>query len=113
MKFKSIFIACFLYSVMSLSSVFMKYASLQSDIIYKMLFYFVSIFTLGIFAILWQKLLTKNDLSKVYIFKSTTIIWGMIFGFLFFKEHISMKMILGALITVIGVITILRNGANE
>ena len=82
MKTKSIIIAFFLYFIMSLSSVFMKYASMQEAIMQKGIFYIISILTLGLFAILWQKLLVKNQLNKVYVFKSTTIIWGMIFGYI-------------------------------
>lgn len=108
MKIKNILLAVILYAFMSLSSVFMKLASLESSITKKMFFYVASIFTLGIFAILWQKLLKKFDLSKVYVFKATTIIWGMLFGYMIFHENINYQMIIGALITVIGVIVIIR-----
>ena len=98
---------------MSLSSVFMKYASMQEAIMQKGIFYIISILTLGLFAILWQKLLVKNQLNKVYVFKSTTIIWGMIFGYILFKEQINIQMIIGAFLALMGVIIIIKGGNYE
>ncbi len=69
--------------------------------------------TLGIFALLWQTLLKKFDLSKVYIFKSTTIIWGMVFGALLFNEIISINMIIGSIITIMGIAIIIGGRENE
>lgn len=113
MKVKNIIIAIILYIFMSLSSVLMKFASLQSILFNKVLLYFSSIAVLGIFAILWQKLLKGNNLSTVYAFKSTTIIWGMIFGVIFFNENISIQMIIGSIVTAIGVAIIIKDGSNE
>lgn len=113
MNFKNILIAVFLYAFLSLSSVFMKFASLQNELLYKVLLYGLAMMFLGIFAILWQKMLKKFDLSKVYIFKSTTIIWGMIFGLIFFSEKISVQMIIGALITIFGVCIMIMEGQHE
>lgn len=91
----------------------MKYASMQENIMQKGIFYIISILTLGLFAILWQKLLVKNQLNKVYVFKSTTIIWGMIFGYILFKEQINIQMIIGAFLALMGVIIIIKGGNYE
>ena len=85
----------------------MKFASLQNNIFYKLVFFGLSILTLGFFSIAWQKLLNKFALSKVYFFKATTIIWGMIFGILLFNEKVTINMIIGAIITALGVAEIL------
>lgn len=113
MTSKNVFIALFLYFFLSLSSVFMKFASINNDLIMKGVYYILSMLTLGVFALLWQKMLTKFNLSKVYVFKATTIIWGMILGYLFFKEQISIQMVIGAMITMIGVYIIIGDEKNE
>ena len=113
MNIKNILLAIILYMFFSTSSVFMKFASLQDSLFMSLVFYALSMGTLGVFAILWQKLLEKFDLSKVYVFKSTTIIWGMIFGFLIFKEPITIKMIIGSIITIIGICIIIGDKKNE
>ena len=113
MNLKNVFLSIVLYMFFSTSSVFMKYASSQQTLFMSLVFYALSMLTLGIFALLWQKLLKKFDLSKVYVFKSTTIIWGMIFGFLLFREPVTIKMIIGSVITIIGICLIIGDKQDE
>jgi drug/metabolite transporter (DMT)-like permease len=58
---------------------------------------------LFIYAILWQQVLKKIPLSTAIANKSITIVWGMIFGLLFFNEIISLKMLAGALLILSGI----------
>lgn len=44
-------------------------------------------------------------LSTAYANKAVTIIFGSLYGFLFFKEIISIKQIAGMIVIIIGVIT--------
>ena len=67
------------------------------------LFYGMSIFILGIYAIFWQQILKKFDLTTAFFNKAITILWGMLWGVLFFKETITLNMIIGAVIVLIGV----------
>lgn len=114
MNKKNIVFAIFIYTIFPLSSVFMKMASNNDNLIMKMILFCLSIGVLGVFSILWQKLLKNVDLVKAYIFKSTTIIWSVIYGIILFNEHISINMILGMVITTVGVIiTILGGEHNE
>lgn len=75
MPLKTVVFGTIIYCLFSLSSVFMKFASLQTNLLYKVLFFGLSIGVLGIFSILWQKLLNKLNLTKAYFFKATTLIW--------------------------------------
>ena len=58
---------------------------------------------LFVYALLWQQVLKKIPLTVAIANKSITIVWGMIFGLLIFKEAISFKMILGAIFILIGI----------
>lgn len=114
MNKKYIFFAIIIYTIFPLSSVFMKMAANSSDFIMKIFLFCLSILVLGIFSLLWQKLLKHVDLVKAYIFKSTTIIWSVVYGMLLFSETVTWNMILGMAITTMGVIiTILGGKANE
>lgn len=113
MSLKSIVFGIIIYCLFSLSSVFMKFASLQSNLIYKGLLFCLSIGVLGIFSILWQKLLSKLNLTKAYYFKGTTLIWGLIYGVLIFKEKVSINMIIGVIVSLVGVILILGEKNHE
>lgn len=59
---------------------------------------------LFVYAILWQQVLKKNSLTTAIANKSITIVWGMIFGFLFFKEAITPKMLVGAALILSGIL---------
>lgn len=71
------------------------------------------IIILGIYAIFWQQILKKIPLITAYANKSVTIIWGMLFGALLFKEHISWNQILGAVIIMIGVYFVVLEDAKS
>lgn len=66
-------------------------------------FYGISILILGIYAILWQQILKKFTLTTAFFNKAVTIIWGMLWGILFFKEKITFNMIIGTIVVLVGV----------
>ncbi len=113
MSVKSFIFGTVIYCLFSLSSVFMKLASMQESIINKGLLYCVSVGILGIFSILWQKLLSKLNLNKAYFFTGTTIVWGLIYGVIIFNEKVTINMLIGALICLFGVLVILGDKNYE
>lgn len=58
---------------------------------------------LFVYAILWQQVLKKIPLTTAIANKSITIVWGMIFGLLIFREQVSLKMIIGATLILSGI----------
>ena len=50
-----------------------------------------------------KQILKKFSLTTAFINKAITIVWGMLWGVLFFKEQITVNMIIGAIIVFIGV----------
>ncbi len=64
---------------------------------------------LAIYAILWQRILSKVDLSVAYMCKGMIIFWGMLWAFMFFNEHISIYNILGSIIIFIGTYLVTLN----
>lgn len=94
-----------LLCVFSLSGVCSKLASGESFLSLKFcLFYGGVILILGIYAIFWQQIIKRMQLSLAYANKAVTVIWGMIWGILFFQEQITPQKIIGAIIVIIGVI---------
>ena len=88
----------------SLCGVFSKLAAQNEFLSLKFcLFYGASILILGIYAILWQQILKKFSLTTAFFNKAVTIIWGMLWGVLFFKETITINMIIGTIVVLIGV----------
>lgn len=68
------------------------------------LFYGIVILNLAVYALLWQQVLKQLPLTTAYANKAVTIIWGMLWGMLFFQETISVQNIIGAVIVLAGVI---------
>ena len=61
---------------------------------------------LVIYAVFWQLILKKLPLTVAMANKSATVIWGLIFGSILFKEHISLTNIIGAIIIIAGIVIV-------
>ena len=100
-----------LYSCCSICS---KKAALAPFLSFEFfLFYGLVIVILGTYAILWQQILKLLPLTIAFANKAVTIIWGMIWGAILFQEVITFKMMLGAVIVIVGVIIVVTGGAEE
>ncbi len=71
-------------------------------------FYGLVILNLGVYAIVWQQIIKKLPLNTAYSNKAITIVWGILWGFIFFGEQIKCNMVIGAIIVIIGVIVVVR-----
>ena len=77
------------------------------------LFYCILIFILFVYAILWQQVLKVIPLSFATANKASTIVWGMLWSFLFFQEEITLKKIIGAIIIISGIILLSTSTKSE
>lgn len=90
--------------IYSLSSILSKRAGLEQFLSWKFcLYYGGMIGILGFYAIAWQQILRKLPLVTAYANKAVTVIWGLVWGALFFDEQITLPKILGCLIIMAGV----------
>ena len=81
-----------------------KYASRYTLFSFPFIALYCLVFlVLFVYAVLWQQVLKKIPLSTAIANKSITIIWGMIFGFILFKEKVSLKMLIGAFLILCGI----------
>jgi len=63
---------------------------------------------IGIYAILWQQLLRRIELSTAYMFKGTTLIFTMLIAALLFGETITIPNIIGSIIIIAGITLLAR-----
>jgi uncharacterized membrane protein YjjP (DUF1212 family) len=85
-------------------------------------YYFVSIgFLLSImmmslmlatFAIIWQQVLKRVLLTTALLNAEVCLLWSALFGSLFFKEIITIKIIFGISLIVTGVFIVNRSDTN-
>ncbi len=98
----------------SLSGLFSKTASSKQFLSFEfILFYGLSLFILGVYAILWQQAIKRMPLNVAYANKAVTLVWGMVWGAIFFKEHISLANIIGAAVVLFGVILMVTGGEKK
>ncbi len=93
--------------VFTISSIVAKFASVQDFMTFKfILFYGLEVAVLGIYAILWQQVIKKFDLSIAYANKAMGILWSMIWAVLIFHNEITLRNILGVILVVAGTIVL-------
>lgn len=93
--------------VYSLGGIFSKLAAAQPFLSLKyILYYGVVLFILMLYAVGWQQIIKKLPLIVAYASKAVTVIWGLVWGILFFKENITVQNIIGAVVIVTGIVIV-------
>ncbi len=93
--------------VYSLSSVCSKFASKHEFLSPKFIFWYAMVvLILGVYAVVWQQIIKHLPLNTAYANKAVTIVWGILWGILFFKEVVTWNMIVGAVVVIFGVVLV-------
>ncbi len=74
------------------------------------LFYGLELAALGIYALLWQQVIKKLDLSTAYIGRAFSIVWLMLWAVLFFQERVGLNNLIGAAIVIAGIVVVNQDG---
>lgn len=91
-------------------SIFTKLASQQEFMSWGYVWAFIgAVMMMGVYAVLWQQVLKRIELSVAYMFKGTSIVFVMLLASLLFGEQITWNNIVGAIIIVIGVVLYAHN----
>ena len=86
-------------------SIFIKYASQQDFMSWNyMLSLIGAIGVMGLYAVLWQQVLKRIELSLAYMFKGTSLIFVMLLAYILFCEQITWNNIIGAMIIISGIV---------
>ena len=67
-------------------------------------FYGIVILLLGFYAIGWQQIIKRIPLTLAFANKAVIVIWGSIWGVLFFQETITVGKIIGTMLVVAGIV---------
>ncbi len=70
------------------------------------LYYGLEIFILGIYAILWQQIIKKFQLTVAYVNRAVALLWSLLWSVIFFKETITLNNVVGAVIIIIGIVVV-------
>lgn len=103
-KAKTIIVLNILLMFFSLGGVFSKIASVQDFLSFKFIFcYGCLLFIMFVYAIAWQQIIKRLPLTMAYANRAVTVVWGILWGVLFFDEKISIGKVVGAVIVIAGV----------
>lgn len=64
--------------------------------------YAVEIGILGIYAIAWQQIIKRVDISVAYANRSLAIFWSMLWAYLLFREQVTVQNLLGVAMIFVG-----------
>lgn len=96
--------AVFIYSISGIAG---KLASNYDFLSFGFIFFYgLEMAALVVYAIFWQQIIKKVNLSVAYANKATSIFWAMIWSFLLFKEKIGINNIIGVLIIFAGMLLV-------
>ena len=76
------------------------------------LFYGGQVLVLAIYALIWQQIIKRVELSVAYVNRAMAILWSMLWAIIIFGETITWKNIVGVILVVAGTI-IVNVGAYE
>lgn len=94
-----------LLMVYSFSSVCSKLAAGEEVMSVRfILLYGIIILLLGIYAVFWQQIIKNMPLTVAYANRAITVFWGMLWGFLIFREKITLGKAAGAALVIAGII---------
>ena len=100
--------------IYTISSVMAKFASASAEAPLRMLVFLgLEFVILAIYAVLWQQMIKRFDLSVAYANRSMAILWSMIWAVIFFHDEITLRNILGVLIVLMGTVIVNLDAREE
>ena len=111
---KNIILLQAIIMIYTVSSVMAKLASASKDEPLRLLFFLgLEFVILAVYAVLWQQMIKRFELSVAYANRSMAILWSMIWAVIFFHDEITMRNILGVLIVLVGTMIINLDAREE
>lgn len=101
-----------LMMILSITGVFSKLAAGRPFMSSGFLICYGMVFVItGIYAVGWQQVIKRLPLSVAFANKAVTVLWGMLWGLIFFSERVTPGRIAGAVLVMAGVM--LMAGSRE
>lgn len=113
-SFKDIIALQCIVVIYTFSTICAKFASAEEPLSIRFfLFLGLEFVILAVYAVCWQQMIKKFELSIAYTNRSLALMWSMLWSILFFKEKISIQNIIGIIIVMFGVVLINLDGLDR
>lgn len=113
-KMRDLFILQAVVMIYTFATVIGKFAADSADgqnRLRFLLLYGAEIAVLGIYAILWQQMIRKIELSVAYANRGMALLWSLLWAVLLFGEQITPQKICGVAFVIAGIVIV--NGGKE
>lgn len=106
-KIKNIILLQGVVVIYTLSGIMSKNASANGDNLIQFLIFFgLEFLLLAIYAVLWQQMIKRFELSVAYANRSMAVLWSMLWAVLVFRDKITVKNIIGVLLVTVGTVIV-------
>lgn len=113
-RWKDILMLQAVFFIYSISSVVSKLASGRELFsLGFLLFYGLDILVLGIYALLWQQVIKRFELSVAYANKAVTLLWAFVWGLFLFHEQMTPFKAAGILLVMAGIFILNGGEGNQ
>ena len=93
--------------IYTINSIIAKFAAgVQLFSLKFFLFYGAEVCVLGIYAVCWQQMIRRFDLSVAYANRSMAILWTALWSVLIFRESLTVKQMIGIALVLAGTIIV-------
>ena len=77
------------------------------------LYYSIIIALLGLYAIGWQQIIKRMPLTTAFANKAVTVVWGLVWGVVYFHEEVTVGKLIGAALVVLGVVIFAKSDEEK
>ena len=93
--------------IYTLNSVVAKFATGKELFSFSFfLFYGLEVAILGVYAIFWQQMIKRFDLSVAYANRAMALLWSAVWAVVLFHENLTAKQLLGIALVIIGTVIV-------
>jgi len=114
MKIKNIIILQLIVIIYTLNGIIAKFSAGQEVLSFGWLCFFAGeVAVLGIYAILWQQIIKRFELSVAYANRAMAIMWSALWATIIFHEKLKINNIIGILLVLAGTIFVNVKGGDD
>lgn len=88
------------------SGIMAKFASTQKTLVMILLYFFLDLCFLGVYAIFWQQMIKKMPLSVAYLNRAMSLAWSSLWAVIIFKEDMTVRKLLAVTLVTVGIIIV-------
>ena len=100
--------------IYSINTVIAKFVSDQPFLSFKFIvLYLLEFAVLGIYAVFWQQMIKRFELSIAYANKAMTLLWSLLWSVLIFRDSVTPAKVVGVLLVIAGTIILNSEVVDE